>query len=120
MDDSIDWYGVRTLYRWEPNGDDIAQTAHEERVCIVRALSFEEAIAKGTLLAERYASEQAFITRVSEVVAFHIHDGPLADGDEVWSCIRVLGMSDAEFEQHIFNGHHDNYVSMRSSEASSD
>ncbi|MBT5927964.1 MAG: DUF4288 domain-containing protein [Verrucomicrobia bacterium] len=120
MDDSSSWYGVRTLYRIEPDGDNFPQTAHEERICLVRAVSFDEAIEKGASLEERYAAEVKHATGVGEIVAFHIHGGTLEDGEKVWSCIRVLGMSDSEFEQHIFKGHHDNYVSLRSSDLSSD
>ena len=57
------WYGVKTLYRWKSAGRPRAVDEHfansvsllEERVVLVRARSFDEAIARAEKEARKYA-----------------------------------------------------------------
>ena len=76
--------------------------AFEERVVLFRATSFEEALAKGEVEAKRNAADWPHPKILAHVVAFSIQDEKLRDGDEVWSCIRDLNISDEEFLHRIY------------------
>ncbi len=41
---------------------------------------------------------------LDHVVAFAIWEEALKEGEEVWSCLRELKMSDAEFLDHVHAG----------------
>ena len=78
--------------------------AFEERVVLFRASSFDEALAKGEAEAKRYAEGWPHPKILDHIVACSIHDEDLREGDEVWSCIRDLDISDEEFLRRIYDG----------------
>lgn len=96
------WYGVHTTFRSERMEDGKLRRVFEERILLFRAASFEEALAKGDAEAKRYASESQGCTPLDHIVAFHIHDEELREGDEVWSCMREADVSDQEFLRRIY------------------
>lgn len=69
------WYGVKTLYRWEAVGEarnidagfDSESTVLEERVVLIRADSFDEAIEKAEGEAKEY-SDQTYINFYGQTV----------------------------------------------------
>ena len=98
------WYGVRSIFRSDRTEGDRPCRTFEERVVLFRASSFEEALAKGETEAQRYAADWPHPKVLDHVVAFHIHDEELREGDEVWSCIRALDASDKEFIRKFYEG----------------
>lgn len=99
------WYGVKTLYRTRAVGRphsvdqkyDRAGTLVEERVVLIRARTFDEAILKAETEAESYANiphgGNAYGQRVMQRYlgacdAFELFDPP-APGREVYSATRV-------------------------------
>ena len=98
------WYSVRSTFRSDLTEDGKPRRAFEERVVLFRATSFEEALAKGELDARRYALDSPHCVLLDHIVAFHIHDDDLRDGDEVWSCIRDLAIDDKEYLRRVYEG----------------
>jgi hypothetical protein len=98
------WYSVRSVFGSELTEEGRPRRAFEERVVLFRAASFEEALAKGEVEAKRYAADSTRCTMLDHLVAFHIHDEDLRDGDEVWSCIRDADVSDGDFLRRIYEG----------------
>lgn len=99
------WFGVKTLTRWEAIGKpksiddnfDEDATLVEERVVLIRARSFDEAIKKGEKEAKEYLSEyknfygQKVRLRYLEVCdAFELFDEPNENGVEVYSSIETV------------------------------
>lgn len=85
MDNPEPWYGVRLVYRLTGS----PRQSYEERVIIVRAESFNEAIAKAEEYSRKYESDTT--QYLGYAMAFHIFDenGPsLGEGVEVFSLIR--------------------------------
>ena len=88
------WYGVRLVYRLTG----FPAQAYEERIVIVRADSFDEAIAK----AERYSKDYEDETKVytGYAMAFHILDedgSSLGEGVEVFSLMRDSDLDPDEY-----------------------
>ncbi len=99
------WFGVKTLTRWEAIGKpksidenfDADATLIEERVVLIKARSFDEAIRKGEKEAKGNLSEyknfygQKIKQRYLEVCdAFELFDEPNENGIEVFSLIETV------------------------------
>lgn len=99
------WFGVKTLTRWEAIGRpkfidenfDSDATLIEERIVLIKARSFDEAIRKGEKEAKRNLSRyrnfygQEVKQRYLEVCdAFELFDKPNENGVEVFSLIETV------------------------------
>lgn len=98
------WYSVRSVFRFDKGEEGKPGTMFEERVVILRASSDEEALQKGRDNAHRYAASDPNPKMLDHVVAFALWEAALKEGEEVWSCLRELKMSDAEFLDHVYAG----------------
>jgi hypothetical protein len=103
-DPSQDWYSVRSIFRSDLTEDGQPRRAFEERVVIFRAASLNEALAKGEAEAKRYASEWPLPKMLDHLVAFSLRTDDLNEGEEVWSTIRDLNLTDADYLQRIYPG----------------
>jgi hypothetical protein len=93
------WYGVRLVYRHTG----FSQPTYEERVLLVRAASFDEAITKAEQLSKDYEGETT--TYVGYAMAFHVADenGPcIGEGVEVFSLMRT---SDLDVDAYLDRFH---------------
>jgi len=102
-----EWYSVRSIFRSDLTEDGKPRRAFEERVVLFRASGFDEAIAKGEAEAKRYAEAWPHPKILEHIIAFSIQDEDLREGDEVWSCIRDLDISDEEFLHRVYDGESD-------------
>ena len=98
------WFSVRSIFRSDLTEDGKPRRCFEERVVLFRASSSDEAIAKGEAEAKRYAEAWPHPKIIDRIVAFSIQDEELQEGDEVWSCVRDLDISDEEFLHRIYAG----------------
>jgi len=71
---------------------------------LFRAESFEAALAKGEAEARRYAADLQGGKLIGHLVACHLHDDELREGDEIWSCVRELNTSAEEFLRQTYAG----------------
>lgn len=107
---SAAWYSVRSVFRGDTNEDGKLGRAFEERVVLFRAESFGEALAKGGAEAKRYAADLPGGRMLDHLVAYHIHDDDLREGDEIWSCVRNLDTSDEDFMRQVYGGELENFA----------
>jgi hypothetical protein len=99
------WFGVKTLTRWEAIGKptfvdenfDEDATLVEERIVLIKARSFDEAIKKGEKESENYLAEyknfygQKVKQRYLKVCdAFELFDEPNQNGVEVFSSTEMV------------------------------
>jgi hypothetical protein len=113
------WYGIKTLQRTEPTGRPIGKdkyfspsmTLVEERVVLVKARSFEEAIKKGEAEAREYARQTRHRNPYGQAVrsrylgycdAYLVDDRPI-EGTEIYSSTEVVlrGLSDRSILQRV-------------------
>ncbi len=88
------WYGVRLVYKLMG----FEKQAYEERVLIVRAASFTEAVHRAEQRSKAY--ESSTTEYIGYAMAFHIfdQDGPcLGSGVEVFSLIRESDLGVDEY-----------------------
>jgi hypothetical protein len=109
------WYSVRSIFRSELMEDGKPRRAFEERVVLISATDCEEALAKGEAEAKRYVSQSQHrrCKLLRHFVSFSIHDGDLCEGDEVWSCIRDLNITDKQFLRQIYDGEFFSFTNAR-------
>ena len=93
------WYGVRLIYQLTGS----SRQAYEERVILVRADSFDAAIAQAEVYSKDYEDETTIYTGYA--MAFNIFDenGPsLGPGVEVFSLVRT---SDLDVDAYLDRFH---------------
>jgi Domain of unknown function (DUF4288) len=98
------WFSVRSIFRLPASADGQRPPLFEERVVVIRAVSSGEALEKGRAEAKRYSESDTSPRMLEHLVAFCIWEEELADGEEVWTCLRELDASDEEFLNRVFVG----------------
>jgi hypothetical protein len=93
---------VRSIFRSDRTEDGQPRRAFEERMVVFRAANFAEALAKGEAEAALYAKEWPYPKVLSHLVAFSLQTDDLREGEEVWSTIRDLDLTDADYLQRIY------------------
>lgn len=83
------WYGAKTIYQVLGLASDGTNDnkLYEERVVILRAASFDDAIDKAEKEAGNYAAERE-MKYLGFVSVFKLFDEEIADGAEVYSLMR--------------------------------
>lgn len=100
--DAPDWYGVKCLVEHAGLADALEVHVYEERVVLVRAASFEEAIERAERRTEEYASGIGG-QYIGYANAYRMSDVALGDGAEVYSVMREVPMLRGEFISHYYD-----------------
>ena len=100
-EDSLRWFGIRTIYRSQQSDTEFTYS-YEERVVVFSAYSIEAAIE----LAER--ESQDYIDGTDEIAldfldVFEIYDGQISNGTEVFSLIRDSNLESDEYLSTFFD-----------------
>ena len=95
----LEWYGLQTVYihRNHQHGHD---NLYEERIVLVRAASFDEAIVKAESEANDYSTDGT--EYLGYAMAFHMYDRP-ADLTEVFSLCRDSRMKPKAYIDRFFD-----------------
>ncbi len=96
------WYGVRCYFRHEDSADRHGPALYEERIILVHASSFDEAIAKAESEAKTYASDLGSVAYLNAADAFHIAAETIQDGTEVYSLLRESDMGAQDYIKTFF------------------
>lgn len=100
------WYGARTIYEFvDKAGPD--SHIYEERVTLIKAISFEEAIEKAELEASEYASEESGTKYLGFVSLFKISDEKVTENTEVFSLLRKSELNPKEYIDRFFDTGHE-------------
>lgn len=81
------WYAVKCVFSHPTRVKEEGATLFEERITLWRANSCEEAFEKAKHEAELYAHEEGCVL-IKATDAFHLFDGTIDEGAEVWSTMR--------------------------------
>lgn len=96
------WYGVRCIFS-HGEVDDGARTLFEERIVLVRAESFDEAIAKAEAEAENYAADLAGETQyLGDADAYHLALSEIEEGSEIFSLMRTSELGPKDYVSRFF------------------
>ena len=91
------WFSARTVYEHDKSGDGL----FEERIVLVRAAGFEEALERAEAEAAVYA-EQVGCVYTGYVSAYEIVEEQLTDGAEVFSLMRDSSLSADEYIDRFY------------------
>ena len=103
MEDKL-WFGARTVYLVEesdPNNTN-SKNLYEERVVIITANSFDDAIAKAEKEAESYASGTD-MTYLGSVNVYKLVEDVIEDGTEVYSLMRDSELESNDYLDRFFD-----------------
>src|SRR5882724_9356878 len=82
------WYGAKCVFL-HVNIASCPGQVYEERVVLVRANDFDEAIRLAEIEANNYAGDDEDCTFTGFMNVFHIYDKKIGDGTEVYSLMRT-------------------------------
>jgi hypothetical protein len=90
------WIAVRCLFSHPNRKSDSEKNLYEERITLWRASSFREAYTLAEAEALTYAeSDECIFVRATD--AFHLFDGVVSNGSEIWSIMRGSGMGAEQY-----------------------
>lgn len=89
------WYGAKSIFYDEENA------VYEERIIVLRADSYDEALNKAKEEADEYADSLPQVKYVGYSEVFNLFDDEIADGSEVYSVMRKSALN-AEQYLHTF------------------
>ncbi len=96
------WYGVRCIFDHGASRYVEKALTYEERIIVVKAESLDSAIIAAEKDAEEYASD-VNASYLGHSQAFHIYDGQIAHGSEVFSLMRDSSLSPDDYIDHFFS-----------------
>jgi hypothetical protein len=91
------WFTARTVYEHDETGDGL----FEERIVLIRAAGFEDALERAEAEARAYA-EAVSCVYTGYVSVFELVDEELDDGAEVFSLMRDSDLSAEEYIDRFF------------------
>jgi len=95
------WYGAKCIFRHDDlKGED--GHVYEERVVLLKADSFEEAMERAKKEAKDYAQALEGCSYLGFVNVFHIYDKNLGDGTEVYSLMRDSKLGKEKYLTRFF------------------
>ena len=96
------WYAVRCVLVFDAPEQAQQPRLYEERITLLRAASFEEAVERAECEAEEYC-DGLDAEYVGLAQAYHLFvEGHVGDGDEVFSLMRTSELSPDEYSARFF------------------
>jgi hypothetical protein len=99
-DNQEPWYSARCVFRHERPGD---QTTYEERLILLRAECWEEAIRLAEEEATSYAACSERCTYTGFVDLFHLFEREIGHLTEIFSGMRSSDLSEGEYLNRYFD-----------------
>jgi hypothetical protein len=98
-----EWYGAKTLYQIHSNTVEKLNKLYEERVIVLKASSFDDAIAEAEEEAKRYANDVSGITFLGYVNIFKLFSENIIDKTEVFSLMRESNLGPNKYIDRYFD-----------------
>jgi Domain of unknown function (DUF4288) len=98
-----DWYTAKTIYKHHRVEDDTPKTVFEERIILLQAADFGDAIAKAEAETAEYCGTDGEIVYLGFVDVFHLFDKTVGHGIEVYSLMRESDLSDKDYLDHFYD-----------------
>ena len=98
------WFGAKTIYRWLPvaGANAEGEQLYEERISLLRARDLDDALARGEVIAQKYARELEGIEYLGFIDVYQISD-EILDGAEVYSILRSSPLDSREFVRRYYD-----------------
>jgi hypothetical protein len=96
------WYGAKCVFL-HTEIESAPGQVYEERVILVRAESFDDAISRAEVMAEEYARDVDGCSYTGFIDVFHIYDEDIGHGSEVYSLMRTSDLSREEYLNRFYD-----------------
>lgn len=94
------WFGAKCIFVY-PSGSLDAEQVYEERVILLKAMDFDQAIARAEKDAHSYAEERCIYTGFVDV--FRIFDDDIGEDTEVYSLMRTSALTPNKYLDHFYD-----------------
>ena len=98
-----EWYGARTIYQHYTKKKIAKNKLYEERIVLIKANSFDDAITKAEKEAEKYSKENSSSKFLGYVNVYKLVDGKLRNYTEVYSLMRDSTLSEEPYIDNFFD-----------------
>ncbi len=98
-----EWYGAKAIFLLEKDNADNETHLYEERVIVLKASSFEQAISGAEKEALEYADADSGIKYIGYVNVFKLFEDTIAEGTEVFSLIRKSNLNEKDYLNTFFD-----------------
>jgi hypothetical protein len=92
-----EWYAAKTIYQHH------RLTVFEERVVLLQAADFDDALAKAEAEAAEYCITCGDTVYLGFVSVFHLFDETIGHGTEVYSLMRESELSAEDYLDHFYD-----------------
>lgn len=96
-----EWYGARTVYNVGKTNTKL--NLYEERVVVLKAISFSDAILKAEKEAQDYADSDSEVKYLGYVNVFKLFDDKIKNNTEVYSLMRENNLEENEYLDNFFD-----------------
>ena len=96
------WYGAKCVFL-HTEIESCPGQVYEERVILLKAENFNEAVSRAEVMAEAYAKDVGGCSYTGFVDVFHIYDENISDGAEVYSLMRTSDLSKEEYLNRFYD-----------------
>ena len=96
------WYGAKCVFL-HTQIDSCPGQVYEERVILVRAESFDEAILCAERMAEEYSADLDGCSYTGFVDVFHLYDEEIGNGTEVYSLMRTSNLGKDDYLNSFYD-----------------
>jgi len=100
--DSEPWFGAKCIFL-HTRSQRPTERLFEERVILVRASGFDEAIQKAEEEAKGYCQDLEDCSYTGFMSVFHIYGEEIGDGSEIYSLMRSSDLSVKEYLDHFYD-----------------
>lgn len=101
---ATEWYGARTVYRLDRySSESDSAYLYEERIVVVKATSFDDAIKHAEKEAANYAAAESGIIYLGFVNVYKIVDDSIINSTEVYSQVRESKLLSNDYLDRFFD-----------------
>jgi hypothetical protein len=98
-----EWYSAKTVCKHQTSRDGAPTKLFEERVILLQAVDFDDAIAKGEAEAHEYCRNLDGVTYIGYVIVYRLFESVVGHGTEVFSLMRESELSNSDYLDHFYD-----------------
>jgi hypothetical protein len=103
QEETPEWYSAKCIFRHNNLTGNKKTTAYEERVVILRAHNFDEAMSLGEEEAKAYANSLDGVEYLNFISVFHLFAKRMRSKTEVYSLMRKNKLSEKQFLDRYYD-----------------
>jgi hypothetical protein len=103
MKNTEPWYSAKCIFLHKDISRRQKKPCYEERITLVRARTFKEAIRRGESEAKRYAKSLPQVEYLGFVTVFQLFGSKVGDGTEIYSILRSIRVPKAAFVTRYYD-----------------